>query len=617
MSLATFVRPDEQLTGLPNNQIDPNQAGGEFDFGVALAVNPDNTGLAVFDDPTAGSQYVPGMTRRDRNRGQRRQAMRHGRGPKAKAAPKPARKPKSAAKTKSPKVERSQTPATQRMESASRGRPRREKGALRTVTIGDHGVKGRAARKAYRQARKQTARPTVQVKPEKKKPNAGLPSPLPNSRLWGPARRGGLWGPVATGQPWHVTSSARIGGATVFLAPRPTAIKGPIIGLEVTSRQPFTYDPWEAIQSGMVTSPSVVVLGLMGKGKSYCVKLAMIRLVENGRQVIVSSDPKGEWIQVALTLGGQVIDIGPTTGNVINPLDEGTRPVGVSEESWRRLVVARRALALEGICYTLRKGKQVDEFEQACLNQIVEDMSDGLIKPTVRAAVEALRNPSKELVAEAGADAPRVLALTLMELVRGPLAGMFDTESTVKLDPLAPMIVINTRGLGTGASKLKQIAAATTAAWIDATLRSGDGRWRCIVSEEAWDELRIPALAQAMDERLRMTSDWRCSNWLIIHELSDINQFGEPGSAHRNIVESIITKSETKILYAQNQASLEAIDKFIKPTRQERNLLTTLRRGVGLWHIGQQTPIMVQPYCGPTIYSLINTDAGRSGRDDQ
>ncbi len=250
------------------------------------------------------------------------------------------------------------------------------------------------------------------------------------------------------------------------------------------------------------------------------------------------------------------------------------------------------------------------------LDRAVEQIGAGAVPATIEAVVDWLANPPESVMAElgeAGAEAPTALRLVLGRPVRGPLAGMFHTASTVALDPTAPITVIDTSAIVGAAPELRAIAQAATSAWIDATLRSGDGRWRCVVSEEGWDELRNRAQAQAMDGRLRMTSQWRCSNWLIFHELADITQFGEAGSAHRNQVKGIITKSPIKILYTQSAASMALLDEIVCPTQAEADLLTRLPQGVGIWHIGESTPVLVTPVAGPTAYALINTSAGREG----
>ena len=339
----------------------------------------------------------------------------------------------------------------------------------------------------------------------------------------------------------------------------------------------------------------------------------MARLIQNGRHVIVSSDVKSEWTEMALALGGQVIPIGPGSGYTINPLDEGVRPTHMRPEQWRQLVISRRELMLKSLCAVLRPDVPLSTRERVCLGQVVVALADGLIEPTLTAVEQLLRQPPESWPQDLH-DPARNLALILGLLVHeGSLSGMFHTYTAEPLNPAAPMVVVDTSRLHGADPEPRQIAAAVTSAWIDATLRSQDGRYRIVLSEEGWDELRNPAQAQAMDERLRMTGHWRCSNWLIFHELADINQFGEAGSAHRQQVAGIITKTPTKILFRQSPQAMEMLDEFVNVTSVERDNLTTLDKGIGMWHIGESTPIAVQAIVGPGLYQLVNTDAGRYG----
>ncbi|RMI13219.1 hypothetical protein, partial [Cellulomonas triticagri] len=429
---------------------------------------------------------------------------------------------------------------------------------------------------------------------------------------WG-RLRAGMWGPVGVATPVHVTSAARIGVLTSFCVPQASAIPGPVIGLEVTTRAPFTFDPW-GVYPHLATSPCMLICGLQGSGKSFGTKVTMARLVEDlGRQVIVSSDPNGEWSALAEGFDGQVIHLGPGTGTVICPLDEGHRPAQVAPEDWRRAVDLRRSQALESIASILRSGA-LDDEERTVLDTAVEHMATGALTPTIAALVDWLDDPPTELTDRAGTDAPRRMSLVFTRLTRGPMAGMFDHHSTTALDPAAPMIAINTSGLGGAGDTVRQIAAACTSAWIDTTLRGRDGRWRVVVCEEGWDELRNPAQAQAMDDRIRLAGHLRCASVLIIHELKDVEIFGQAGSAHRGLVERVLSKCAIKVLYRQSSDCMDAVHRIAKPTSTAAELLLTLPQGQGIWCIGTTTPMWVQPLAGPTLAALINTDAGRTGR---
>ncbi len=430
---------------------------------------------------------------------------------------------------------------------------------------------------------------------------------------WGRLARGALWGPVGVATPTHVTSAARVGVLTSFCVPQASAIPGPVIGIEVTTCAPFTFDPW-GVYPHLATSPCMLICGLQGSGKSFGTKTIMVALVDAGRQVIVSSDPNGEWSALCEALDGQVIHLGPGTGTVICPLDEGERPAGVSAVDWWRAVDLRRGQALESIASILRAGGSLDDEERTVIDTAVEQMAERRLAPSIGGLVEWLDVPPVELTERVGTDAPRRMSLVFTRLTRGPMAGMFDGASTTCLDPGAPMIAVNTMQLGGAGDTVRQIAAACTSAWIDTTLRSRDGRWRVVVSEEGWDELRNPAQAQAMDDRIRLAGHLKCSTVLLIHELKDVDVFGEAGSSHRGLVERVLSKCAIKVLYRQSSDCMDAVMRIARPTTTAADLLTTLPQGQAIWCIGTTTPMWVQPVAGPTLTALIDTSAGRTGR---
>jgi hypothetical protein len=477
---------------------------------------------------------------------------------------------------------------------------------------------GRTSRRERRRAVR-AARSAVQARTRARHTAATSDLPVVGGRLarrlarWGRLRRGAMWGPVGVATPAHVTSAARIGVLTSFCVPQASAIPGPVIGCEVTTGAPFTFDPW-GVYPQLATSPCMLICGLQGSGKSYGTKVTMQRLVHWGRQVIVSSDPNGEWSDLAEALDGQVIYLGPGTGTVICPLDEGTRPPTASAQEWRRAVDLRRGQALASIVSILRGSGRLDDEEQTVLDTAVEHMATGALDPTIAALAVWLDEPPVELTERSGPDAARRLSLVFTRLTRGPMAGMFDGTSTTALDPGAPMITINTAGLGGAGDTVRQIAAACTSAWIDTTLRGRDGRWRVVVCEEGWDELRNPAQAQAMDERIRLAGHLRCSTVLIIHELKDVDIFGSAGSAHRGLVERVLSKCAIKVLYRQSSDCMQAVMRIAKPTAPAAGQLESLPQGQGIWCIGTTTPIWVHPVAGPTLDALIDTNAGRTGR---
>ncbi len=80
------------------------------------------------------------------------------------------------------------------------------------------------------------------------------------------------------------------------------------------SRRALAFSPWEsyidASERGTL-STNILVLGAYRSGKSATIKTLTTRSIAFGHQVVVPSDPKGEWVTVAEAIpGGRVIRLG-------------------------------------------------------------------------------------------------------------------------------------------------------------------------------------------------------------------------------------------------------------------------------------------------------------------
>lgn len=466
-------------------------------------------------------------------------------------------------------------------------------------------TKRRLARQTKATRERAAAKETAATEPE---PTEDLPL-LSWWKRWGRLGHQCLWGPISPSVPYHVTTLKDIGLLTPFLAAPTDLMGGPAIGNDTFSSSVWNFDPWEAYVADLVTSPGACVWGTMGTGKSYCVKCIMVRLVAFGRHVIVENDPKGEWAPIAEKLGGQVITLGPGARDRVNPMDAPPIRKGTDEKAQTS---AHRGKTLRSIVSILRDGKPFTDQEQTCLDYIVADMGEGLVTASIPGIISYLDSQPKNLIDRVGPDAVHVLSLVFGRLTLGPLAGIFDGESTVELDPAAPMVAIDTSLLENADSQTKALAAACISAWVDCTLRCGDGRWRVVVSEEGWAQLRDQVQATAMEERLRMAGHWRVSCWLVFHELEDAAQMGESDSAHRAIVRGIISKSAIKIIYQQKPENLPLLADLVGLTPVELTEVTGLAQGEGLWRVGDVRRI-IRPVASASADALFSTSANRAG----
>jgi hypothetical protein len=105
--------------------------------------------------------------------------------------------------------------------------------------------------------------------------------------------------------PRHQDTTATLGGAYGFLAEGGLGADGVFVGSDMFGGASFVYDPWALYPAGVITSPNIVLAGIVGSGKSSLAKSLYTRSIPFGRRVYVPGDPKGEHTGVADAVGGK------------------------------------------------------------------------------------------------------------------------------------------------------------------------------------------------------------------------------------------------------------------------------------------------------------------------
>ncbi|MBD3388241.1 MAG: DUF87 domain-containing protein [Candidatus Altiarchaeales archaeon] len=89
---------------------------------------------------------------------------------------------------------------------------------------------------------------------------------------------------------------------------------GILIGFNEYNSIPIIIDPFE------LSNPNILVLGTSGGGKSYSIKLILMREFMEGVSINVI-DPQAEYADLIKTFRGDIIRIAPDSDSVINPFD--------------------------------------------------------------------------------------------------------------------------------------------------------------------------------------------------------------------------------------------------------------------------------------------------------
>ena len=386
--------------------------------------------------------------------------------------------------------------------------------------------------------------------------------------------------------PPHRATTAVLAYAYPFLAEAGLGSAGVLIGRDTYSSGSFVYDPWMLYRDGAITNPNVLLAGVIGTGKSALAKSVTTRSLAFGRRVYIPGDPKGEWTSVATAVGGAAIRLGPGLSARLNPLDAGSRPSGLDDRGWRRLVWQRRRDLLGSLTETVL-GRPLQPIEHTAVDAALAHVAGCGGVPTLPQIVDAMLDPPEH---EAGSsrDQLRVdgrhAAHALRRLVRGDLAGLFDGPSTVSFDPQLPMISLDLSAV-TGSDALLSLVMTCASAWMEAALLDPHAGRRWIVYDEAWRIMRQAALVRRMQAQWKLSRAYGVANLMIIHRLSDLDAVGDSGSETRAIAAGLLADCSTRIIYRQEPDQLGATAAHLGLTSAEKAILPELTTGEGLWRI--------------------------------
>ena len=451
-----------------------------------------------------------------------------------------------------------------------------------------------------RQAEKEAAR----VKAEAERAERRATVYLPPAGEPGPAM---LRSPGRFRLPRHQDTSAVLAGQYPFLAEAGLGSAGMFIGQDLYSGSSFVYDPWELYRRGIITAPNLILAGIVGSGKSSLAKSLYTRSLPFGYRVYVPGDPKGEHSGVAEAVGGKAIILGHGMGNRLNPLDEGYRPGGLSDQEWATTLAARRRDLLGALTETVLD-RPLAPLEHTAIDTALAGTVRDAEVPILPMVVERLLRPDP-------ADDPdgrltedgRLVGHALRRLVLGDLSGLFDGPSTVRFDPSLPMVSLDLSRV-TENSTLISVLMTCSSAWMEAALLDPNGGRRWVIYDEAWRLMSHPALLKRMDAHWRLARHYGIANMLIFHKLTDLDNVGDSGSAMRALANSLLANAETRIIYRREPDQLGATAAALGLTGTEQKLLPTLGVGQGLWKIKSRSFIS-QHQLHPVELELFRTDA--------
>jgi hypothetical protein len=413
-----------------------------------------------------------------------------------------------------------------------------------------------------------------------------------------------------TPPPAHRATTAHVQAIYPFVAAAGLGATGVYIGRDCLGGS-FCFDPWELYRAGRLTSPNLIVLGQIGRGKSTFVKTFLWRQHAFGRQAWVV-DPKGEYRLLAEACEGTTLRLAPGGPIRLNPLD-GPRGPGVGAETGPGdpPALGRRAELLCSLAAASLR-RDLGPAERTAVTLAVGTAVRGCREPTLRHVIEALLDPDPATAAEVRTDAAglaadgRQVALDLRRLVQGDLAGMFDSPTSPGIDLETTMTVLDLSALH-GSPALGILMACATA-WLQARLATHDGVGRLVVVDEAWAILHDLAMARWLQAGFKLSRAFGVANMAVVHRLSDLRAAGAEGSEQQRLAEGLLSDSETRVIFGQPPSEVAEARDLLGLTATEAEILPHLPRGTALWKVGVRS-FLVEHRLGRAEAGLVDTDS--------
>lgn len=312
-----------------------------------------------------------------------------------------------------------------------------------------------------------------------------------------------------------------------------------------------------------------VVFAKSGAGKSFAVKLEVLRSLMIGADVIIV-DPENEYENLCRTVGGTYLRVSLNADRRINPFDIA-KPV-TDDDTLPGDLLRTNIITLQGLL-ALMLG-EISATEESILDKALNDtyaikgITLDVIDPWSKTppTMEDLESVLRSM--EGGQN----LAQRLQKYTTGTFGGIFNKPSNVDLD--AGLMVFSIRDLE---DSLRPIAMYIILNYIWTKVRS-QLKKRLLVIDEAWSLMQHEDSAKFLFGLVKRARKYYLGVTTITQDVEDFvtNQYGKP----------IITNSSMQLLLKQAPSAIEPLTKIFNLTEGEKYLLLNSGVGQGLFFAG-------------------------------
>ncbi len=314
---------------------------------------------------------------------------------------------------------------------------------------------------------------------------------------------------------------------------------------------------------------NMVVFATSGAGKSYAIKLEVLRSLMLGVDVIII-DPEMEYKHLSDAVGGTYVNISLASDSKINPFD---LPRAVGAEVDTEDIIRSAVITLKGLV-RLMLGNLSHEEDALVDRALLETYAKKDIVPGVdlsRVEPPVMQDFQSVLAGMVGGEG---LSERLKKYTEGTFAGLLNSPTNV--DMKNQLVVFSVRDLE---DELRPIAIYNIVNYIWNVVRS-QLKKRLLVIDEAWWLMQYDDSAKFVFALAK-----RCRKYYLglTTITQDVNDF-----LRSTYGQAILSNSALQLLLKQAPSSMELIQKTFNLTQGEKYLLLESGVGEGIFFAGNR-----------------------------
>ncbi len=356
-------------------------------------------------------------------------------------------------------------------------------------------------------------------------------------------------------------NSSPIAASFPFISAELTSDDGILYGINRHNNSLILFDRFSLQNANMV------VFATSGAGKSYAVKLEILRTMMMGVDVIVI-DPEMEYKHLCDAVGGTYINISLSSESKVNPFD---LPRPMNQETAVSDIIRGAVITVKGLLRIMLGGLTTEQdsiIDRALIETYAKkDITGDADLSTVQAPI---MQDLQEILE--GMEGSGELVLKLQKYTEGTFSGLFNSPTNV--DMRNQLVVFSVRDLE---DELRPLAIYAIVNYIWNVVRS-ERKKRILVIDEAWWLMQHEDSARFIFALVKRCRKYYLGITTITQDVNDFlrSQYGQ----------SIVTNSALQLLMKQSQAAVDLVQKVFLLTNSERDLLLESGVGEGIFFAG-------------------------------